>query len=279
MRGYGGARPVTPALAAGLTALCLCGFLLLLGSIWAALPPAVFVGLCAAAPFCPAWGFFLPVVSRGPRGKAVVCVTFDDGPDPATTPLLLQLLERQGAKAAFFVTGERAGRHGALIAAILAGGHDIGNHSFHHDPFLMLRRTDVLRREIKDTQEELRDFGISPLAFRPPVGVTSPRLAAVLEEQGLRCVTFSCRAPDWGNRQIGGMARKILRKVRPGDIILLHDTRPTGAATPDAWLKEIEDLLEGLKMKGLPVVPLAELIGAPVMSRSMAAGARGLKNI
>ena len=116
-------------------------------------------------------------------------------------------------------------------------------------------------------QTLLKRFGISPVAFRPPVGITNPKLANVLSSQGLTCVTFTCRAFDCGNRCISGMSGKILRKVKPDDIILFHDVRPKGAVGAEGFLCEIDLILRGLSNKGLQVVPLAELQGRPVMVR------------
>ncbi|MBI5446470.1 MAG: polysaccharide deacetylase family protein [Deltaproteobacteria bacterium] len=81
----------------------------------AAIPLAIFVVLCFAAPSFPGWSFFLPILSAGPRSRGAVTLTFDDGPDPLTTLPLLDLLARYGVKAAFFVVGERAEAHPRLI--------------------------------------------------------------------------------------------------------------------------------------------------------------------
>jgi peptidoglycan/xylan/chitin deacetylase (PgdA/CDA1 family) len=231
------------------------------------IPLSVFVLCCVAAPFFPSRGFFLSVNSRGHTGRPTVSLTFDDGPDPETTRPLLQLLDRHAATAAFFVTGEKAAKYGDLISEILAHGHDIGNHSYSHDPLLMLRCSEKLYREIESTQVLLRRFGISPAAFRPPVGITNPRLAKVLLQQGLYCVTFSCRAFDGGNRYLQGLSDKILRKVQPDDIILLHDVRPKSIKDAGYFLHEVDLILSGLEKRALRVIPLAELLGRPVMVR------------
>jgi len=226
-----------------------------------------FILFCFAASFFPTWGFFLPVDSRGHTGRLVVALTFDDGPDPSTTRPLLELLKRHNVRAAFFVVGEKAVEHGDLIAAILEHGHDIGNHSYSHDPFLMLRSAKTLYREIESAQAVLIRFGICPLAFRPPVGITNPRLYSVLSQQGLSCVTFSCRANDFGNRFIQGLSERILAKVKPDDILLLHDVCPKGAIDTEGFIREIDLILCGLKNKELQIVPLAELLEKPVMTR------------
>lgn len=266
----GGPAPrnaLSPAHMAGITAFALSGGLLLFRSEAAAVPLALFVLVCLAAPFFPRAGFFLPVISRGEGGGKRVALTFDDGPDPDVTPLLLALLGRHRLTAAFFVTGQNAECYPELVREILHRGHDVGNHSTRHDPLLMLRSRAKLAGEIARTQELLLPFGVRPLAFRPPVGVTNPRLPGVLTELGLECVTFSCRAGDFGNRRIGGLARKILRRVRPGSIILLHDVAPPGGGRIAEWIDQVERIIRGLQEEGYEIVPLSELTGRAVMER------------
>jgi peptidoglycan/xylan/chitin deacetylase (PgdA/CDA1 family) len=265
----------TPAELTGIAAIALAVFLWFIRPELAILPLAGFPIACLAASLCPSCGFFLEIVSRAKTREPVVALTFDDGPDPLTTPPLLELLERFGAGAAFFVVGERAARHGELIEAILAGGHEIGNHSYHHDTLLMVRGVPAITREIQDAQEALERFGISPLAFRPPVGITNSILGGILDALGLYALNFSCRGYDFGNRRLKGLSGKILRKVRPGDIILMHDTHPPGKpdgkggrAGVDVWLREVELVLSGLELKGLRAVPLSDLIGRPVMVKT-----------
>jgi peptidoglycan/xylan/chitin deacetylase (PgdA/CDA1 family) len=144
-------------------------------------------------------------------------------------------------------------------------GHAIGNHSYRHDPLLMLRSSARLTEEIVRTQHLLADFGIRPLAFRPPVGITNPRLPRVLRELHLDCVTFSCRACDFGNRRIADLAKTILRKIHPGAILLLHDVSPPDGGMIQVWLRQVERIILGLKSQGYKMVSLSELIGRPVM--------------
>jgi peptidoglycan/xylan/chitin deacetylase (PgdA/CDA1 family) len=228
---------------------------------------AAYIITCLTASFLPGAGFFLPVHSRGKTGQAHVALSFDDGPDPRTTPLLLDLLDEHQVKATFFVTGKNIEKHPALITEILERGHDMGNHSRSHDVFLMFRSMSRLSAEIESVQIMLRSFGIVPLAFRPPAGATNPRLPLVLQRHGLYCVNFSCRACDRGNRSVRGMSRKIMGKIRPGDIILLHDASPANTSV-SAWLREVALILSALKARRLEIVRLAELIDKPVMVRS-----------
>jgi peptidoglycan-N-acetylglucosamine deacetylase len=264
--------PLSIAHFVALGAFQLAFALLFIDPRFAAAPLALFILICLVMPFFPRLGFFLPITSRGSKNSGAVALTFDDGPDPDLTLRLLQLLRELGVKATFFVTGVRAERYPELIEAILADGHAIGNHSYSHSPFLMFKRRSVLRREVAAAQEVLQQFGVVPLAFRPPVGITNSRLWRVLLENGMFCVNFSCRGSDFGNRRTAGLARKLLAKVAPGDIVLLHDVVPTGAA-PKALLREFESLIIGIKEKGLEILPLDRLLGREVMQRAAATGA------
>ncbi|MGD9950475.1 MAG: polysaccharide deacetylase family protein [Desulfobulbus sp.] len=229
----------------------------------AILPLAAFVLVCLTAPFFPQYSFFLPVISRGRAGSKSIALTFDDGPSPHSTPILLALLAKYRLKATFFVVGCQAKAHPQLICAILAEGHTIGNHSYFHDNLLMLKSSRTLERDIRLTQQVLVQTGVRPLFFRPPVGITNSRLGGVLSGQGLHALTFSCRVYDRGNRNIRNLASRVLAKIRPGDILLLHDCPPKNRST-DYWVKELELLFQVLEQRQL-VTPLAELIGHPIM--------------
>ena len=255
---------LAPAHLTGLTAFQLFALLLWLCPALAPLPLVLFVLLCLFAPLFPALPFYLPIITRGQREGASVALTIDDGPDPEVTPRVLERLAQQGMPATFFLIAAKAERHPDLVKAILAGGHTLGNHSYSHFPFLMMKGKKVLRQEIERAQAVFRTFGVVPLAFRPPVGITNPTLWRILLDQGMYCVNFSCRAADFGNRRIKHLAAKILARVRPGDIILLHDVAPRPGGL-EVLLAEFDTLLQGLRDKQLEVVPLARLIGKEVM--------------
>jgi peptidoglycan/xylan/chitin deacetylase (PgdA/CDA1 family) len=229
---------------------------------------AGFVVMCFAAPFFPASNFYLPVVSRGSSGLRAVALTFDDGPDPQTTPELLRLLKKHRVAGTFFVNGRKAGLYPHLIEEILSHGHCVANHSFKHDVFMAFRSQQVVRRDIEAVQEVLRRHGVAPLAFRPPAGITGPRLRAVLRATGMFAVNFSCRAGDGGNRWLRHLSLKILRRIGPDDIVLLHDIAPRSVALLSLWVEEIDRVLEGIRTKGLVALPLEELIGRPVMTKT-----------
>jgi len=248
----------------GIISLALAFLLFFIAPLLAIIPLFFFLLLCLVAPFFPGGSFFLPVISRGQTGTKTIALTFDDGPSPLSTPILLDLLARYDLQATFFVVGEKAARYPELIADILAHGHTIGNHSWDHDYFLMLRSQKILLRDIHTTQGILRKSGVQPLVFRPPVGITSPRLGKVLAQEGLIAVTYSCRAFDRGNRNIQNLAVKILNHLHSGDIIMLHDLPPLEPGQSEYWQKELRQLFSVLK-KSYTVDSLEQTIDRPVM--------------
>ncbi len=254
-------RRLSPAEWAGFFACTLYLPLLLLGPLPAMVPLALFIGSCCVLPFCPTSCFFLPVISRGKTGKNVVGLTFDDGPSPASTPLLLQLLARHKVSATFFVTGERAAKYPDILRAILAGGHAVGNHSYSHDDLIMFRSVERLVGEIENTQRVFEEFGFQARFFRPPVGILTSRYAEALHRTGLQTVNFSRRARDMGNRRVRGLAARILGGLQSDDIILLHDVLPRKQSDPSLWLAEVEAIIQGVRMRGLDFVSLDVLTG------------------
>ena len=248
-----------------LGAVQLAIFLFFLSPLLALLPIAVFSVLALVAPFVQRWQFYLPIVTRSRDEGAGCALTFDDGPDPATTPRLLDLLATRGVRATFFLVGKKAAAHPELGRAILEAGHEVGNHSHDHDVFLMLPGKDI-GGQIQKCNEALEAFGVRPRAFRPPVGVTNPRLFRALVEEGMYCAGFSVRGGDRGNRRVIGIARRVLGRLRGGDVIALHDVSPKSPADVEHWLGEVAAAIDGAREKGFDVGPLSKTIGRPVMT-------------
>jgi len=140
----------------------------------------------------------------------------------------------------------------------------VANHSFHHDMWGAFRSTQTVAHEIQATQRALKDLGIVALAYRPPMGITSPRLRRVMQKEGMFVVNFSCRAWDGGNRRIRNLSRRILKRVRANDILLLHENLAQSSRLAH-WAGEVDLILKGIPEKGIEIVPLADLIGRPVM--------------
>jgi len=229
------------------------------------LPLIIIAGMSLLGPFIQRLSLFLPIVTNGDREKRAISLTFDDGPDPESTEVLLDLLLKYDVKATFFVIGRQVEKYPDLMEKIIANGHEIGNHSQTHDIFLTLRRSDTLRKEIEVCQKSLSRLGIRSYAFRPPVGITNPKLFKVLLSLGMYCAGFSCRPVDFGNRRIFNLKEKVLKSIKPGDILMLHDRKPPGKATVKQWLFDVEEILAGMATKNIGIIPLSTLIKRPVM--------------
>ncbi len=151
-------------------------------------------------------------------------LTFDDGPDPEFTPPLLDALDRAGAKATFFVIGERVGGSEALLREIEARGHEVALHGMTH------RRHDGLdekaaRAELTAGLTAIEGAGVTrPRRYRPPFGATSPTLARVCDELGLELAYWSAWGQDWDPIPAARIAGLVERDLAPGAVILLHDS-------------------------------------------------------
>lgn len=182
-----------------------------------------------------------------------VALTFDDGPDPQRTPAVLDLLARQGVRATFFVVGARAEAHPELVRRMAAEGHVVGNHSYTHSWRFPLRSLGRTVEELRRTGEVLhRITGRQPRLFRPPFGVTNPTIARAVRRLGLDPVGWSIRSLDTMGQSPERVAARILRRLHPGAVILLHD-RCAGSE------RLVGLLVEGLRSRGLEPVTLPEL--------------------
>jgi hypothetical protein len=97
------------------------------------------------------------------------------------------------------------------------------------------------------------------------MGITDPRLGRLMKAKGMYVVNFSCRAWDGGNRWITNLSQRILKRVRADDIVLLHDVVPTPPSRLSYWVNEIDLIIKGIQGKGMEILPLADIIGRPVM--------------
>ncbi len=259
----------SPAQITGIILLFVAAAVFFINPLLAAAVALFYIILCVAASFFPQSNFFLSVISRGNTGQNMVALTFDDGPAQPTTRQIMELLDKYSVKVTFFVSGANALKHPEIIGEIFARGHAIGNHSFNHNPFLMLGSYNYLYQEIFRAQEVLKKMGVNAWAFRPPVGIISPKLPAVLDKLGMFCVTFSCRAFDAGNRRVKNLGSRILKKVKADDIILLHDVLPRSEEDSAILLSEIESALQGLITKDLKIVPPSTLINRDINEKEL----------
>jgi len=219
----------------------------------------------------------LVVLNEVRTERAAVALTFDDGPHPVHTPLLLDILAARRARATFYVIGSLVRRYPEIVQRIVAEGHELGNHTWAHPTLSQLGNAQVLR-EIDRTQDIIwQTVGHVPVTMRPPYGAFSPRQSRMLAaERNLPTVIWSVDPQDWRRPGTSVVAERMVRGARPGAIILAHDIHgPTVRAVPAA--------LDGLQARGLAAVTLSELLGwgrwGPAPRQERTVGRNRLNNL
>lgn len=204
---------------------------------------------------------FADAVVRGPDGARGVALTFDDGPDPETTREVLDVLERRGAKATFFVIGSKAVKHPELVREIAEKGHDLGVHGFSHDRLFSLRGSKRVRADLERAVRTLEEITKRrPLLFRPPIGHTNPTIARIADELDLVVIGWSVAARD-------GLARakpedvvvRVARGLTDGAIVAMHDAAERGGRRP-AGVAALSAVLDAIDAKNLTVVPVRSFV-------------------
>jgi len=194
------------------------------------------------------------VIWRGSRHSGGVALTFDDGPDPDYTLPVLEILRRSGARATFFLVGERIRRFPEICRQIRAEGHAIGNHTYTHKTLRELSRKE-LEAEVAKTQGAIYDTtGENTTLFRPPRGIIKLSSLAYLIRNRLTVALWSIDPADYEATGPDSILEQT-RNVSAGDVILLHDSR-------QAALEALPGLIERIQERNLRCVGLPELIGS-----------------
>jgi peptidoglycan-N-acetylglucosamine deacetylase len=189
-----------------------------------------------------------------------VAVTFDDGPHEEGTPAVLEELARRGAVATFFLVGEQVARRPALARRIVEEGHEIAVHGYRHT-LLLRRRTSELAADLDRCVATIEDAtGVAPTLYRPPYGVFSSRGLALVRERGWRPLLWSTWGRDWRRRtNAEEIARLATRGLRPGDVVLLHDSDAYSSA--DSWRKTaaaVPSVLDAVEALGVSAVAITQ---------------------
>lgn len=191
----------------------------------------------------------LHYVTAKTHGQKIIALTFDDGPNPINTPVVLDLLKARQIKASFFVLGSRASQYPEIVKRIVAEGHDIGNHSWNHPDLTKLKQAD-LDHQILDTQKTLTTIlGFTPYLFRPPYGAMNQK---VLDTANLPIILWSDDSLDWKDHKAEDIKKVIMSTIKPGKIILLHDIHAT-------TVQALPTILDALTKAGYKFVTISEL--------------------
>lgn len=246
--------------AAALTSLGVFGFTLLSVGI----PAAILLALFADGIARPGSSLLYPTVTHGPRTGHRVALSFDDGPDPAVTPAVLDALAQYDARATFFTIGRSLEAHPQLAQRLTAEHHELGNHSWQHSrwqSFSGLRRQLL---EIERGAQAVAAFTAAslPPLYRPPIGLKSPPLGRAAQRLHLTLVAWSLHSRDSQGDNPQRIARRVLRKIRPGDIVLMHDGHDLPGHHRPACAQALHLILPGLHERGLQCVTVSELLRA-----------------
>ncbi len=197
--------------------------------------------------------FYLKSHSKGPGVAKRVAITFDDGPHPEHTRMVLDILDSFSVKATFFCIGKNAESHPDVLKCIDEKGHIIGNHSYVHQTWLDFMPPFVIKNDLLKTNQLIIDaIEKEPLLFRPPFGVTTPSMALALKSLKMECI-------GWNNRSFDTIAtnelimKRIMKNLKSGDIILLHDILPKHKEVLPRIIRAIKDA-------SFEIVPLDQLL-------------------
>ncbi|ARU40077.1 hypothetical protein CCB80_02565 [Armatimonadetes bacterium Uphvl-Ar1] len=181
----------------------------------------------------------------------LLALTFDDGPDPVQTPIILNALKQHNAKATFFVLGKNAERNPLLLQRIVAEGHAIATHSYSHRTSMSPQEADI---ENTQTAEIVRRYtGVNPTLFRAPFGLTKSNLNKDAISRNWASFNWTVSAADTATTNPEVVYKNICFTPNPGEIILCHDIKPHTA-------QAIPKILEYLTKQGFQFVTLPELL-------------------
>jgi peptidoglycan/xylan/chitin deacetylase (PgdA/CDA1 family) len=187
-----------------------------------------------------------------------VAITFDDGPDPDVTPKVLDLLESLRVPATFFCVGSKVVQHPELCRDMIRRGHAVENHSASHGWHFSLLGLRGMERELDAAQRAVAaTTGQAPLFFRAPAGLRNPLLEAALCRLGLRLASWTRRGFDTRDGNADAVLRRLLRGLRRGDILCVHDgnVARTKSGEP-VILVVLPRLIEAIRAAGLSPVTL-----------------------
>lgn len=216
--------------------------------------------LLAAAAAAPCLSGFVLARCRAEGRSDRIALTFDDGPDPASTPNVLAVLASHGARATFFVIGHKVSLHPELTRRIVEEGHEVACHGYAHDWRVQMSPRSAAADLAASMAAIVGATGVTPKLFRPPYGVTTPGLAVALAGTTLLPTAWSLRSWDtvpWGPPR--ARATRLAARIKGGDIVLMHDAGERAGGRLPAGPDMLPEILDRLAARGLHAVTVREL--------------------
>lgn len=198
-------------------------------------------------------GYFIKSFNQGPQNSNNIALTFDDGPHPMTLPVL-ELLENHGVKATFFCIGRQIEKYPHIFQKIIDNGHTVGNHSYSHSNNFGFFSSKRVQKELDKTDALIeKHTGKKPTFFRPPFGVTNLHIKKALHKTKHHTIGWNVRSLDTAIESEAKILKRIKSSLKPGSIILLHDTS-------QKTVNVLEQLLIYIKEENFETVTVNTLI-------------------
>ncbi len=219
----------------------------------------------------PAGRWYGRTFAAGKRESRQIALTYDDGPNDLHTLKLLDVLEKHGVHATFFMIGKFVRELPDIVRAVAAAGHQIGNHTFTH-PLLIFKSEARTRTELVDCRRVLSDtIGAHSSLFRPPFGGRRPATLRIAGELGFETVMWNVTGYDWNAPPASVIERKVARQLRAGggDVILLHDGGHRAIGTNRAQtVIATDNLVRQFKDQGYEFVTVSGMMKAANRERT-----------
>lgn len=200
----------------------------------------------------------------GVRGSPRIALTYDDGPNDPHTLKLIEVLAKSDVRATFFMMGCYVRQRPDIARAVAHAGHVVGNHTFSH-PNLIFKSSTETRRELIECRQALQDaIGDHSNLFRPPFGGRRASTLRIARELGLQPVMWNVTGYDWNAPPAELIEKKVVRQIRGGDVILLHDGehRAFGADRGQTVIATA-NLIRRFKNEGWKFVTVPEMLVGP----------------
>jgi peptidoglycan-N-acetylglucosamine deacetylase len=194
------------------------------------------------------------VFVNGPN-KKMVALSFDDGPDKATTSGVIDVLEKYHVIGNFFFVGSNVKKYPAVVKKAFDKGHLVLNHSYNHVDLAKLPNEEM-QSEIDKTEAVIEAIiGKRPAMIRPPFGETDQQVASIAKEEGYSVVLWSIDTLDWSQKEASNIVKNVIDNIRNGDIILMHTTSETSETQ-----KALPIIIEELQRGNIEIVGLDTLL-------------------
>lgn len=197
-------------------------------------------------------GIYITSTNQIQTTNSKIALTFDDGPHE-NTKNILDVLNKYQAKATFFITGDNSEKYPDIVKKMKEDGHQIGNHTYSHNRYFPIFNTNKMLEEIAKTSIiTKRLIGTKPNSFRPPFGITNPRIAKATKKLNMEVIGWSVRSLDTVIKDPQKVVKRIIKRTKPGSIILMHDYTQNSASV-------LEQILEYFSNKAYSFVRVDEL--------------------